>query len=635
MHEDKYESKSYPSSNDSLIRSRPESFPGGYNGRILRVNLSNNTIISEVLSESFCRKYIGGAGFIAYYLWKELKPGIDALSPDNKLIFALGPVSGLLLPGAARNCVGAKSPLTGGIAKSECGGFWMAELKRAGFDAIIIEGKAPKLVYLWVHDGEAVINNAGHLRGKETKEAQDTIRNELGDDRIHIALIGPGAEKMVRFACITQGLHDVAGRGGLGAVMGSKNLKAIAVRGHKLPPVSDPDTLKMIRQRMVANPHPISKLGTGGNMNVYESEGNLPVRNFREGVFPGVDKISAGAIKETIRVRMEGCFACPIRCKKVVSAKEPYYVDPDYGGPEYETLAALGSNCGIDDVKAIAKANERCNAYSIDTISTGSVIAFAMECYERGLLTKEDTGGIELKFDNVEVMLKLVDLIASRDGIGDLLAEGTARVAEKIGKDSKDFAMHVKGLEPGMHDPRINPSLAMGFMVGASGADHCISILDKAIASETMFKSYRPLGFLDPMPLDDFGPRKVAISRIGHLINTLLDSMVFCVFPGLGPEDITLIIKTVTGWDTSMVELLRAGERIITVMRLFNIREGITSSDDGLPNRFLQPKLTGVVNKVKFNSAVYERARKYYYLLMGWDSDGVPLPEKVEELYIE
>ena len=614
----------------------PSPFPGGYTGKILRVNLTNKSIIVEALSEEVCRKYIGGAGFIAYFLWKELKAGIDALGPDNKLIFALGPVTGLSLPGASRNCVGAKSPLTGGIAKAEVGGFWMAQLKRAGYDAIIIEGKAEKPVYIWVHDGEASIRDAGHLWGKETKETQDSIRSELGDEHIHVAMIGPAGENQVLFACIMEGCYDVAARGGLGAVMGSKNLKAIAVRGHTLPPVFNAEKVNEIRKELVGRKSLLSEFGTGGwDMIAYESIGNLPVRNFRDGLFPEVKQITGVVIKDTIRIGMEGCFACPIRCKKIVKFEEPYTVNPAYGGPEYETLAALGSNCGVGNLKAIVKANERCNAYSLDTISTGNVIAFAMECFERGLLTTQDTDGVDLRFGNDEVMLQVIELIARRQGIGNLMAEGTCRMAKKIGKESEAFAMHVKGLEPALHEPRIRPGLALNYMLSSTGADHCSGIRDAEFANEVMLKPYHPLGWLTPVPADDFGPRKVGVYRIGSFVSILHDSMVLCIFPGFSLEALTELLKAVTGWDTGMVELLRVAERIVTLMRLFNIREGFTSADDILPERYFQPKTDGVLANISINRKKYEKAKQYYYTLMGWDTNGIPLPEKVEELYID
>ena len=611
-------------------------FPGGYNGKILRVNLSTGSTATEMLTEQFCRKWLGGAGFIAYFLWKELKQGVDPLGPDNKLVFAVGPISGLLLPGAARNCIGAKSPLTGGIAKSECGGFWGAELKRAGFDAIIIEGKSEKPVYLWVHDGDVSIRDAAHLWGKDTLETEAAVRTELGDTKIHLAMIGAGGEHMVRYACIMEGCKDAGGRGGLGAVMGSKNLKAVAVRGHNLPAVADPDKIKEIRQRMVAIKHPLSIFGTGGpDMAFHESVGNLPVRNFQAGVFPDVAKINGGVIKDTMRLGMDGCFACPIRCKKVCKFDEPFKVEPEYGGPEYETLAAFGSDCGINDLKAIVKANERCNAYSLDTISCGSTIAFAMECFEKGYLTLKDTGGLELKWGNADALLKAVELIAHREGFGNFLAEGTARMARKIGHNSIDFAMQVKGQETSMHEPRIKANMAYGFMFAPAGADHCGSATDGAVSTDKGLTAYHTLGWQSGFVSNEISARKVGFYKMDACNYAAIDSLVLCMFVGYGPEGNAELLKAVTGWDTGIGELLRIGERVLTTMRLFNMREGLTDADDTLPERFFTPKADGAVSKTQLDHAKIDMVRKYYYTLMGWDAHGVPLPEKVEELYIE
>ena len=611
---------------------------GGYNGKILRVNLSNNWISTEEIDELFCRKYLGGAGFVSYYLLKELRRGVDPLGEDNKLVFALGPLTGVQLPGSGRHCVGAKSPLTGGIAKSEAGEFWGAELKRAGFDAVIIEGKAEKPAYLWVNDGEASIRDAGHLWGMNTKETQQTIRAELRDNRVRVGMIGPGGENQVRIACIMHGLYDAAGRGGLGAVMGSKNLKAIAVRVHRAPKVAKPEGVKELRQWLLDNMHRVREFtehGTGGVMIAYENVGNLPVRNFRDGLFPTVHQIDAVTIKETIRVGMEGCYACPVRCKKAVQFKEPYNVDRAYGGPEYETLAALGSNCGIDNLKAIARGNELCGAYSLDTISMGGVIAFAMECFENGLLSTGDTDGMELRFGNDEAMLKMIELIARREGIGELLAEGTARAAKKIGGGAEELAIQVKGLEAGMHEPRLKYGLGLGFMINPHGADHCCNMHDTLYASEPQIAELKPLGILEAPVSNDIGPQKVAIFRLIHLKRILNDSLVVCLFLPYSYEQLADVTAAVTGWNTGVAEQLRVAERIVTMTRLFNMREGLTAADDKLPQRFFQPKTDGVLSDKPLNPEEYERARRYYYTLMGWDAQtGMPLPEKVEELGI-
>jgi len=612
--------------------------PYGYSGQILRVNLSGNATSTEELDELFCRKYLGGAGFVAYYLLKELAQGVDPLAPENKLIFALGPVTGVPLPGSGRNCVGAKSPLTGGLAKSEVGGFWGAELKHAGYDAIIVEGKAEKPVYLWVHDGEVSIRDASHLWGMPTKETEQAIKTELGDDRIRIAAIGPAGENLVRFACIVNDLHNAAGRGGTGAVMGSKNLKAIAIKGRQRSQVAEPERLKELRQWVLANKKlwaSFYELGTGAAMEAGMLTGNLPVHNFLDGEFPEVTKIGAEAIRDTIRIKMESCYACPVRCKKVVKVDDPYSVDPAYGGPEYETLASLGSTCDISDLKAVAKGNELCNAYSLDTISTGDVIAFAMECFENKVFTQEETGGIDLRFGNVEAMLKVIDLIARREGIGKLLAEGTARAAQKIGKGAVEFAMQVKGLEIGMHEPRLKAALGLGYAVNPHGADHCANLHDTVVSGRGL-ERLRPLGILEPLPADELGPSKVSLLRYVQQERIIRDCLVLCGFVPYDVEQVTDALAAVTGWNTGTVEMLRVAERTLTMARLFNIREGFTAADDKLPNRFFQPKRNGALSTKCYNAEELEKAKSYYYTLMGWDAKtGIPTPEKLQELGIE
>ncbi|MDO8472638.1 MAG: aldehyde ferredoxin oxidoreductase family protein [Dehalococcoidia bacterium] len=611
---------------------------GSYTARLLRVDLTRGNISEEVLDGAFCRQYIGGAGFVIYHLWKELPPGVDPLGPQNKLVFAAGPVTGVSLPGSGRHCVGAKSPLTGGIAKSEAGEFWGSELRRAGYDVVIIEGKAERPVYLWINDGVATLRDARHLWGKTTKETQLSIRQELGDDKVRVAMIGPAGEKLVRYACIMHGLFDAAGRGGLGAVMGSKNLKAVAVRGHQVPSVADPESLNIHRKWLLDNMDLVrafKDFGTGVAMVSGEAAGNLPVRNWRDGLFPGVTAISSQTIRDTFRIGMEGCFACPVRCKKVVKVEGPNAVDPDYGGPEYEGQAVFGSNCGIDSLKAVLKANELCNAFGLDVLSTGGTIAFAMECFERKLITEEDTGGLALKFGDYDAMLRAVELIARREGFGDLLAEGTARVAKKIGKGASDFAMHVKGLEPGMHDPRRQAGFGVGYMVNPHGADHCCNLPDHSYSSAIPFHELRPLGLLEPLPALDTSPRKVLLLKTLQGKNIIRDCLSICMFIPYDLHQMAAITAAVTGWDTAAAEQLRVAERILTVARLFNVREGFTDTDDELPLRYYQPKTDGVLSKTGLDRSNQENAKRYYYNLMGWDRNtGVPSPEKVLELGI-
>lgn len=614
---------------------------GGYNGKILRVNLSEGAIKTETIDEAFCRKYIGGAGFVAHFLYKEVPAGIDALDPENRLVFAVGPVTGIPLPGSGRHCVGAKSPLTGGIAKSEVGEFWGAELKSAGFDAVVIQGRAKSPVYLSIRDGEARIMDATGLWGLNTKESLAAIRKEQNDKRVRAALIGPGGENGVRFSCIMHGLEDAAGRGGLGAVMGSKNLKAVAVRGTLKPTLADPEAVKALRQWMIDNMAKVANFhdfGTGAAMTFYEQVGNLPVRNFRDGDFAGVSNITAQEIKEKILVGMDGCYACPVKCKKVVEISEPYPVDKAYGGPEYETLGAFGSNCGIDDLNAIAKASALCNAYSIDTISAGGTIAFAMECFENGILTTQDTGGIDLRFGNADAMLQMVEAIARRKGIGDLLAEGSARAAEKIGKGAEAYSVQVKKLELPMHEPRLNKGLALGFMINPHGADHCCNMIDLAFRSP---KDPSKLTVSDGAPIgrestdfEDIGPQKVALLRIVQLKRIVFDSLALCQFLPYSLEQAASVTASVTGWKITIPEQLKAAERTLTLCRLFNIRHGLSAEDDKLPKRFFMPTADGALSETALNSEQMEEAKRHYYGLMGWNKKGIPTLEKLEELEI-
>ena len=612
----------------------------GYNGKTLRVNLTDNSLRTEPLDAGLCRKYLGGAGFVAHFLWKELPAGIDALAPENKLVFAVGPLTGIPLSGSGRNCVGALSPMTGGVAKSEVGEFWGYELKRAGYDVVIIEGRAEKPVYLWIHDGEASLEDAGQLWGQETRETQQGIRDQLGDKLIRVAGIGPAGENLVRYACIMNGLYDAAGRGGVGAVMGSKNLKAVAVRGKQPLPKLGAEEIKSLKNWLEEN-RALSRgfweAGTGIGMDGFEAIGNLPVRNFRDGLFPAVKEIDAHAVMKDIGVGMDACYACTIRCKKIVKVESPYSVDPAYGGPEYETLASLGSNCGIDNLPAIARGNQLCNAYSLDTISAGEVISFAMECFENGLLTTGDTGGLELKFGNEDAMLKLLEMITRREGIGNLLAEGTARAARQIGNGAEAYAIEVKGLEAGMHEPRAKPGLGIGFMVNPHGADHCCNLHDHMYLNENDWrvKEVSQLGMPGPFPVEDTGPDKVWLVRHNQFRTMIFDSLVMCQFLPYNLTQLNDLLASVTGWDTSVNELLETAERTLTTFRLINLRAGFSADDDRLPARFYQPKTDGVLADKPLDPVKMEQAKRDYYSLMGWDKEtGVPSPERLAALGI-
>jgi aldehyde:ferredoxin oxidoreductase len=563
---------------------------------------------------------------------KELRPGIAPLGPRNILIFASGVVTGAPIPGSGRHGVGAKSPLTGAYGEAEAGGFWGTELKHAGFDSIIIKGRAKSPVYLWVHDGETEIRDAKHLWGLDIGESQEIIGKEVGEKLARIAQIGKAGERMVRFSCIINDLRHAAGRVGMGAVMGSKNLKAVAVRGHSGPEIADPEKLKGLTRwlldKLEEKAKRMHEYGTGAMMTEGALSGNLPVHNFRDGEFSNPEAISAQVIKKKVRIRMESCYFCPIRCKKIVQIKKPYVVDPLYGGPEYETLATFGSNCGIDDLKAICKANELCQRYTLDTISTGCTIAFAMECFENKLLTKKDTDGIDLTFGNAEAMLQMVEMIAERKGIGDLLAEGTMRAAKKIGREAEKFAIHVKGEEVPMHDPRLKRGLALGYAVKPTGAEHMNNLHD------TWTRDMPSFGIIKPVSLEDLGPRKVRLYIYKVIYEIIKNCLLLCDFVPWNENHIIEIIRAVTGWNSNLWEIMKISERSINMARAFNVREGFTRKDDWLPDRFFHPQTSGPLSETAVDPKQLENAKTTYYGMMGWNQKGVPTRAKLEELDI-
>ena len=612
--------------------------PNGYIGRILRVNLSHDRIGVEEHDELFYRRYLGGRALVAYHLLKELHSGIDPLGPKNKLIFASGVIDGAPISGVGRNTVGAKSPLTGGYGDGEVGGFWSAELKRAGWDAIIFEGRAKDPVYLWIKNDEAEIRDASELWGKDTGEVAQAIQGEANDKLVRVAAIGRGGENLVRYACIMNGGKDAAGRTGMGAVMGSKRLKAVAVRGTGSVVPVDKSVLTALSKKL-ADMMPgfwAHELGTGGYLDGGAFSGNLPYRNFRDGEFPYYDEISGHTLKESgLRIGMEGCWACIVRCKKVVKIDEPdYKVDPYYGGPEYETLGSLGSCCGIGDLKAICKANELCNRHSLDTISCGVTIAFAMECYENGLVSKEDTGGLDLRFGNAEAMVKLVDMIGKREGFGDVLAEGCKRVAERIGGDAIKYAVHVKGQELPMHEPRLKKGLGIGYALSPTGADHQHNLHDTGTATEKGINRFKVFGILEPVPLEDMGPRKVRLLLYQLNWQHMKDCLHMCHFLPWTPRELVRIVDAVTGWESSALELAKVGERAVNLTRVFNVREGFTAEDDTLPDRAYHPHTSGPLSETAVDRDDLHKAVRIYYRMMGWSSEGVPSREKLEELDI-
>jgi aldehyde:ferredoxin oxidoreductase len=612
----------------------------GYTGKVLRVDLTSGTTSVEEHDDAFYRTYMGGRALVAYYLLKETSPGTDPLGPDNLAIFAPGVVTGANVSGNGRNGVGALSPLTGGFGNAEAGGYWGAEIKRAGYDAVVVKGKAAKPVYLWVSEGKVEIRDATGLWGKTVGDTEDAIRDELGDALIRTCLIGPAGENMVRYACVINDRSRFAGRTGIGAVMGSKNLKGIAVRaGRGQLPVANPAGVKSVQKWLTENldlVHHFYDVGTAGGLKGLSMAGGLPTYNFQEGSFEGADKITGTTMRDTILVKRDTCYACAVRCKRVVEVLEPIHVDRRYGGPEYESLSALGNNNGVDDLVKLAKASEQCAALGLDSISAGMAIGWALEAAEKGLLTEADTQGVKLEWGNGDLVLDLLQKIAYREGIGDLLAEGTARASQRIGKGSEQFALHVKGQEFPMHEPRIKHALGVGYAVSPTGADHMHNMHDTGYGAENRgVKILRESWGIDAQPIKAHGLDETKMEMWFHQTHWrhFLDAVGMCHFLPYTPDHMVDLVNAATGWDVDKRELLDAGIRAATMARAINLREGFTAEHDELPKRMFggfrnDNSPTGKA----MDEAEVDGAVAWIYRRHGWDEQGVPTQAGLEEL---
>lgn len=612
----------------------------GHQGKILRVDLTTGRSEVERPDERLLRTYFGGWGLIAYYLLKEMEPGTDPLGPGNVLIFATGPMTGTPVIGSSRSAVGAKSPLTGGFGEADVGGFWGTELKNAGWDAIVIEGQATEPVYLWIKDDQVEMRDAAHLWGKKTAEVEAILREELRDAHSRVLQCGVAGENLVRYACVMGDITRAAGRTGMGAVMGSKKLRAIAVRGSGETELAERDRLLQmmtwLRYDFQKQLKDFQEHGTSVRLlSINKAEG-LPTRNFQETSFEGAEKLTGEAMTKTILIGQDACFNCPVGCKRKVKVMGRYETDPTYGGPEYETLTALGACCGIDDLEAVAYGNQLCNAYGQDTISTGVTIAWAMECFERGLLTKEDTGGLELRFGNAQAMVALVEQIAHRQGFGNLLAEGAWRAAQRIGRGTQKYAMQVKGQEIPMRDPRQLFALGLGYAISPTGADHTHNIRDHHYKSERGIRRVRSLGILEPpLPIDYLGPEKVRLAKYHIDWQVFWNCLGLCMFMPYSTEQLRDVVQMTTGWNSSIFELMKVGERAMALARAFNYREGFTAQDDVAHWRFSAPESkTSQGRKVPADKMAL--ALDLYYEMSGWDKEtGAPIAGKLCELGID
>lgn len=636
--------------------------PNGYNGKILRVDLSKSKLSIEEPDENIFRKYMGGSALNLYYLLREMPAGADPLGPENILALSIGVVTGAPVSGQSRMTATAKSPLTEAIGDAQCGGFWPAKLKFAGFDAIIIKGRAPSPVYLWIDDGKPELRDASHLWGKITGECQAAIFAELGDEKnIEVLQIGPAGEKLVRYACLINMCNRANGRTGMGAVMGSKNLKAVAVRGDKKPLLADSNTLKEVVQWGAnafhnSNVAGLGKYGTAITVANQQYIGGLPTFNYNSGVFNGWKPIDGKTLYDTALLGCEEgkqdskgrdtCFGCIVRCKRVVEIKEESFpVDPLYGGPEYETLGTFGSYCGVDNLAAICKANELCNKYGIDTISCGATIAWAMEAFEAGSLTRDQTGGIEIRFGDAQAMVQLTRMIGAREGFGNMLAEGSARAAATLGCGA-EFLITSKNQEAPAHMPQMKRSLALIYAVNPFGADHMSSEHDLTFSPEAFdaFKDrFKSIGLTEPLPSQSLDAAKVEFARKTQHVYSMMDSVNLCHFvwgPSwqlYGPDQMVKMINAVTGWDVTVKELLEVGERRLNMMRAFNAIEGITRKQDVLPEKlFMRPLQGGPTDGWKVDREEFENALNEYYSRCGWDKEtGNPTRDSLKRLDLD
>lgn len=590
--------------------------------KLLRTDLSSGSMRDELVDEDEAKLFIGGRGLGVKLLIEELKPGTDPLGPENKLLFMTGPVTGTAFPTSGRFHVITKSPQTGGIGDASCGGTFGPELRFAGYEGIIIEGKAAEPVYLWIRKGEAEIRSAGRYWGKGTWSTEDGIRKEIGDSNAKIASIGPAGENLVMCAAIINDKYRAAGGAAVGAVMGSKHLKAIAVRGSKKPPVADEKKLKEVVQKVLKmfgenriTGQFLPTYGTAVAVNTINKYGLLPTKNFQTSVFPNSEKISGETIARTILVKGKACWGCPIACGRIIRiAQALYQVEGE--GPEYEAIWALGPQCYIDDLNAIAKANSLCNELGMDPVSYGNTVGCAMELSERGKISKEKLGGLELKFGNPQAIVELTWRTAYRLGFGNDIALGAKRLAEKYG--APELAMHVKGLELPAYDPRGAQELGLAYATSNRGGCHLRAYM------------MGPEIFYVPPQLDRFSIKAQWVKTFQDLF-AICDSVVFCKFAtfAIWVPEIVEMLNAITGWNWSPDELLKAGDRIYTLERLFINREGFGHKDDTLPKRLLKESMPEGPSKghvVKLGPMLDE-----YCVLRGW-KDGKPTPEKLKEL---
>ncbi|HSL43610.1 MAG TPA: aldehyde ferredoxin oxidoreductase family protein [Anaerolineales bacterium] len=626
--------------------------PYGYNGKILHVDLTKGELTVEEPEEAFYRKYLGGSAMGMHYILREMPKGADPLGSENVLTLMTGVTTGAAISGQSRINANAKSPISGGIGDSQGGGFFPAELKFAGFDGIVIKGKSPKPVYLAIIDGGAELRDAAHLMGKKTGEVDDIIHREV-DPKAEILQHGPAAEKGILFSSLLSMSNRHNGRTGMGLVMASKNLKAVVARGRNKVSVANPSALTELNKTgpkiLPDNPDMpgLAAEGTATVVLFQNTIGSLPTRNYNEGQFEYCEDISGARMVETILKKRDTCYACVVRCKRVVEVQEgAYQTEPRYGGPEYETLGTFGSYCGINDLAAIAHANQICNENGVDTIACGATIAFAMECFEKGIINKEQTGGIELRFGDPDAMLQALHATVNCDGpLGEVLSKGSERAAKIWGNGAEECLITVKGAEAPAHMPQSKRSLGLIYAVNPFGADHQSSEHDPYYeegVADLNLNRLKMIGLSEPQPGFSLTPEKVRFAYLTEVFYSMLDSLELCQFvfgPAwtlYGPAETVEMIRAVTGWDITVEELMKVGERRLNLFRTFNAREGLDRRADKLPKKFFkQLQGVGPTAGIALTHEEVESALDEYYRLAGWTNDGVPTPETLQKHNIE
>ena len=615
---------------------------GGYCGKILFVELSGGKIEELKPSEETYRKFIGGTGLGARFLYEKMKPGADPLGNENILGFVTGPLTGTSAPGSGRFTVVCKSPLTNVWADSNSGGYWGPELKYAGYDAVFIQGSAKAPVYLHIHEGKAELRDASHLWGRNTQETEEILKKEIGDEKVKVACVGPSGELKSLISGIVNENGRIAARSGVGAVMGSKRLKAVVVRGKSKVPVAHPEKLQEVQRtyfelfKKSDFQQRLSTHGTGGGLSFLVSIGDSAIRNWtRHGTeaMPTCTKLDSVNM-EPFKLRRYGCHSCVVRCGAIVRVEGgDFATKGETHRPEYETLASLGTNCSNDNIEAVVRANEICNLYGVDTIAVGNLIAFAMECYEKGLIGKEETDGLDLSWGNAKAIVALTEKIARREGIGAVLADGPRVAADRIGRGAEKWAMHVCGQTLPYHDPRTSPAQGTGYFTDANPGRHVESAGMQTLEQGGALGKDR---VLSTPALDRYGEydRKGPMLSLGAQFFQFYSSAGLCGLLLLGSTvPAAEYVAAVTGWEMDWSEALRAGRRILTLRQAFNAREGIVPDDFCLPERLLPPLEVGVSSGQKID---FETMKASYFAAMGWDrKSGRPYPVTWRELGLD